>query len=760
MQSGSGPTDEIITAANVDLSNCDREQVHMPGLIQPHGVMLVLRPDDLVILQASENTASLFGIAAETLAMGRLDALLGPEQAERMSDAIARAEDRLDAGPLHMLPDIPAGDGREGFQVMAHRAGDVLIVELERISGERPRLDALYAELSVSIDRLHGATSLSAFFDLAVTQVRALTGFDRVMAYEHAEDGSGEVIAEARRDDIDSYLGHHFPASDIPAPARRLFALSWLRHLPDVNYTPVPMAPPTKPPVDMGRALLRHVSVMYSAYLTNMQVRATLVMPLMKAGRLWGLISCMHYAAPRRVPCETRTAVEIFAHMISLRMAEQEDRDTAAYRQRMSDANAAIKLEIERGPDYDRGLKAAAPSLHGWMDATGAALATERSLVMVGETPTKDEVSALVAWLIGHMEDRSVFATDHLAALYPPAAGFPATAAGLLAARLMQSRGGFVMWFRPAIPRKVLWAGDPHKPVQVTVVDGQSYLTPRRSFAAWQETVANRCPPWKAWEVEAAEDLRQTIGAVALVRTNEDLKRSNTELDSFAFAASHDLKEPLRGISNFATFLKRSAEAKLSDEERGRIATILRLTKRMDGLTDALLQYSRMGQTEATLELVDLAELLLQILQELQSKIAEKGVEVRVPSALPTIRSDRVWLTEVFINLIYNAIKYNDHPAGERWVEITWRVTDGRLAISIRDNGIGIAPQHLEHVFGIFRRLHARDQYDGGNGAGLTIARRTVERLGGRLWAESEGLGKGSTFVFTLGSDPMRAAPS
>jgi light-regulated signal transduction histidine kinase (bacteriophytochrome) len=750
----------MVTAANVDLSNCDRELVHMPDLIQPHGAMLVLRPDDLVIRQASENTASLFGVAAEALPMGGLEALLGPKHAARIRREIARAGDRLDGGPLYILPEIPADEGRAGFHVMAHRAGDALILELERMSGARPRLEALYAELAVSSDRLQSATTLNAFFDSAVADARALTSFDRVMAYQFAEDGSGEVIAEARRDDLESYLGHHFPASDIPAPARRLFALSGLRHLPDVNYGPVPLSPPANAPVDMSRAMLRHVSAMYSTYLKNIGAHATLVMPLLKAGRLWGLMSCMHHSGPLHVPCETRTAVELFGSMVSLRMAAQEDRETAAYRERMSRASAAITTEIERNSDYHLGLKAAAPLLHGWMEATGAALALDHSLDLLGETPTKDQVSALVAWLDAYMGDRTEFATDRLAALYPPAGALQATAAGLLAARLMYGRSGFMMWFRPAIEQTVMWAGDPHKPVQEHEVDGRTHLTPRSSFAAWRETVADRGAPWKTWEIQAAKDLRQSIGAVALARMNEDLRRSNTELDSFAYAASHDLKEPLRGINNFVTFLERSAETKLTNEELGRIETIKRLAKRMDGLTDALLQYSRVGQTELSLNPVDLSELLREVIQELQPMITRKGVEVRTPRALPTIQSDRTWLMEVFTNLIANAIKYNDRPPGERWVEVTWRVTDGRLVISIRDNGIGIAQRHLEDVFRIFRRLHARDQYDGGNGAGLTVARRTVERLGGKLWVESEGPGKGSTFLFTLGAAPAEGTPS
>jgi chemotaxis family two-component system sensor kinase Cph1 len=217
--------------------------------------------------------------------------------------------------------------------------------------------------------------------------------------------------------------------------------------------------------VDMSRSILRHVSVMYTGYLKNIRAQATMVMPLMKAGRLWGLISCMHHAAPLHVACEARTAMDLLSHMVSLLLAEQEDRDTAIYRQRMSDSIGSIGHQLEQQADYYRGLTEGAFSLHGWIESTGAALATEHGIVLLGKTPTQEQVSGIAAWLTGHADSKAVFATERLAELYPPAAAFQATASGLLAARLMQSRTGFVMWFRPEIIQTVAWAGDPRKPV-------------------------------------------------------------------------------------------------------------------------------------------------------------------------------------------------------------------------------------------------------------------------------------------------------
>jgi chemotaxis family two-component system sensor kinase Cph1 len=504
----------------------------------------------------------------------------------------------------------------------------------------------------------------------------------------------------------------------------------------------------------MSRAVLRHVSVMYSSYLKNMQVHSTMVMPLMKAGQLWGLISCMHHGSPLHVPCETRMGLELLAIMVSLSMAEKDDLDTMAYRHRMKEAIECLISQMAQEPVYHRGLSGGAVNLGGWLDAAGAALVTGSGIVLFGQTPDEQAVAHLASWLSGQDDRVLVFATDQLSQVYPAAAGLEDTSAGLLAARLMRGRPECVMWFRPEAVGTIDWAGDPNKPVQVDVVDGRARLTPRGSFDLWKQDVSGRSRPWLECEVEAAGALRRAIAERVLVQLNTELRRSNEELDSFANAASHDLKEPLRGIHNFARFLQRSARGKLNAEEDGRIETIIRLSRRMDELTDALLDYSRVGRTAFPMEYVDLNKVVKQALDVLETRITETGTVISVPRPFPAVRSSRVPLANVFNNLITNALKYNDRPAGQQQIEIGWRDDTGGRVFYVRDNGIGIADEHLEHVFRIFRRLHGRDEYGGGTGAGLAISRHTMERLGGRLWAESGGLGLGTTFLLSLAGTP------
>jgi signal transduction histidine kinase len=237
---------------------------------------------------------------------------------------------------------------------------------------------------------------------------------------------------------------------------------------------------------------------------------------------------------------------------------------------------------------------------------------------------------------------------------------------------------------------------------------------------------------------------------------NEELEQTNRELDDFAYIASHDLKEPLRGIHNYSRFLIEDYADRFDEEGRAKLETLTRLSRRMETLIDSLLHYSRLGRTDLAIDEVDVQEVVDDVIDRLGISLREQDTEVRILRRLPVIQSDRVRLGEVFANLITNAIKYNDKP--QRWIEIglvdTPRTAGGDASAEhtfyVRDNGIGIPERHLDTVFRIFKRLHGRDQFGGGTGAGLTIVRKIVERHHGRVWIESTP-GEGTTVFFTLG---------
>ncbi len=237
-------------------------------------------------------------------------------------------------------------------------------------------------------------------------------------------------------------------------------------------------------------------------------------------------------------------------------------------------------------------------------------------------------------------------------------------------------------------------------------------------------------------------------------RYTKSLEDSNRELDDFAYIASHDLKEPLRGLHNFSRFLLEDYGEKMDEEGMGMLNTIADLTKRMDALLSSLLHYSRLGRTELSVRKTDLNETVRNAIAMYTAKIKERNADIQIVRSLPTIVCDSIRIDEVFQNLISNALKYNDKK--DIKIEVGYRTDHpahpGETVYFVKDNGIGIEQKNLENAFKIFRRLHPQDAYGGGTGSGLPIARKIITQHGGRIWAESEGKNKGTTFLFTIPS--------
>lgn len=742
---------ELVTVRNVDLSNCDREQIQFPAATLSHGFLLALREPEMTIVQAGENAPHFLG--------GTLDQVLGQRMERWFNDLLIRQvlermiQNPQDGPAIHV--NRTSFGGRE-FDVFAHRCSGSLILEFElreEMAGGRT-LD-LYAKVHAGIARLQRESTLQAFLDTAVKQIREFTGFDRVMAYQFLEDGSGAVRAEAVAEGFDPFLGLHYPPSDIPLPARRLFKMTWLRHQPDIGYKPVQIVPAINPitghSLDLSYALLRSVSVMYSQYLKNMGTQSSMVMTLLKNGELWGLIACHHHRAPRHVHFETRTACEFLAHMVSLLLSAKDEQEGYEYRAKLQTTMSHMVSTAAVTNDLTKALVDQRPGLLDFVDAGGAALVLHGKPVLAGATPEAEQVQALVNWL-GARGEPDLFATDFLSAVYAEAGEYPAIASGLLAIPIGGGKDDYILWFRPEFQRTVNWAGNPLKPVDISD-DGQR-LFPRASFAIWKELVRSKSKPWKTVEIEAARELRSSLLELAVRQAEKlqalyrDLQRSHAELDAFAYIASHDLKEPLRGIHNYSQFVLEDESDTLSKDAVEKIRTVVRLTRRMDQLLDNLLHYARMGRQGLEIGACDLNKLLSETLDTLATRIQESGAEVKVHGPLPEVHADCTRVGEVLLNLISNALKYNDKE--RKVVEIGCERGKEGTVFFVRDNGIGIAPEHQESIFSIFRRLHPQDRFGGGAGAGLTIARKILERHEGRIWVESIP-GEGSTFRFTIG---------
>lgn len=750
-----------MTDVTIDLTNCDREPIHIPGLIQPHGVLLVLQNPTLEIVQVSRNTEAVMGRQPEDLLGQPLSDLLDAKQIKLIQQCLA--EDFEHINPLNLS--IKSLNKSIYFDGIVHRLEAAIVLELEPKKAKRKTdFFEFYQQVKGTITRIQKAPTLLDMSQIVVKEVRRITGFDRVMVYRFAPDGAGSVIAEDTNQET-SYLNLHYPASDIPKQARHLYTLNWLRLIPTTSYQPVTLIPATNPftnqPLDLSLSVLRSVSPIHLEYLQNMGVDASMSISLMHDQKLWGLIAC-HHLSPKYVPYNIRTVCEFIGQVMSVELTNKTATEDIDYKMQLKSLQTQFVEALSQAENLLDGMVQLKSQLLNLVNATGVVVCSGNEYFQVGVSPSEEAVHALLDWIKPQLHN-SLFETRSLSKDYPAAESFKAIASGVLALEISKVHRNYILWFRPEVMQTVNWGGNPNKPVEVSV-DGSLRMSPRLSFDLWQETVQGCALPWKPCEIEAVAELRSLIVGVVLRQADElslmnfELQRSNEDLDSFAYIASHDLKEPLRGIHNYANFLMEDYEEVLDEDGVAKLQTLVRLTQRMEDLINSLLYFSRLGRTELMRQTVNLDELVHQTIATLTIARPQNEVEFRIPQPLPSIEGDLAQVNELLTNLISNAIKYNDKAS--KWIEIGFISGNEEnsdlypLTFYVRDNGIGILQQHLDKIFQIFRRLHGRDDFGGGTGVGLTIARKIVERHGGRIWLESTS-GQGSTFYFTLAAETI-----
>ena len=756
---------ESVTAENVNLTNCDREQIHIPNSIQPHGILFVLAPEDLTILQVSDNIRSFLGYNPEDVLNQPLANFLAASEINSIQQCLA--EDFEHVNPLKIA--FSTQEQIQYFDAIVHSYDGLVILELEQTQEkEYVNFIKFYNLVNSCVAKLQNTISLLDTCNAIVNEVRKLTGFERVMVYHFNDDSSGNVIAESKIDEIIPYLGLRYPATDIPLPARKLYVNNWLRIISNVNYQPVEITPIINPltekVVDLSFSSLRSVSPIHLEYLKNMGVTASMSISIIRNKKLWGLIAC-HDSRPRYISYEVRTVCELLGKILSAELLEKQENEELDYKIKIQNIPKYFIESISQTDNFIDALVQGEEKLLNIVSATGVVVCNGDELITMGKVPEKSEIHSLLNWLEYQTQD-NIFHTNTLTALYPQAERYKTIASGLLVLKISRIHRNYILWFRPEVIQTVNWAGNPVKQVE-NLPDGEVRIHPRKSFELWQETVKNSALPWKKCEIEVVTELRSAIVSIILTKSDEiakvnlELERSNNELDSFAYIASHDLKEPLRGIHNYSSFLMEDYAEVLDEEGMSKLQTLIRLTQRMEDLIDSLLHFSRLGRVDLSLKNNDLNEILDSAIDVIKMSKVENSIEISIPRKLPIVNCDRVQINELLMNLVSNAVKYNKNDCKQ--VEIGFLDTleqldpnlqqkiqaQNQVVLYVKDNGIGIPQKHHGNIFRIFKRLHGKKAYGGGTGAGLTIVKKIVERHGGEIWLKSE-VGAGTTFYLSL----------
>lgn len=507
-----------ITLEPLDQTSCDRELIHAPGSIQPHGMMLVAGMDPLRVQHVAGDIERRLGVTAWEGEL--LKVLVG----DLIADEITALTISGVAGGF--MGQLQTTDG-EMLDVSAHRSGSCVVVELETASVECLSASRVMDRVAIAAAGFERAASMTAVCERAAIEFRRLTKFDRVMVYRFLDNAAGKVLAEDKREDLHSFLNHHFPASDVPQQARALYVRNVLRVIPDAAYKPVELRPAwtQSDPLDMSDCSLRSVSPLHLMYLCNMGVQASASFSIVRDGVLWGLVAC-HHDSPLTLTYDISAACRSLAGSLGRQIKAKDEAESFRQRIRLRSFEDDIVALLSREGSLDEALSNHLDEIGRMMGGDGVAVLRGRELVTSGICPGDSEIRTLAAWLADRAVE-PVFSTDCLSHAYPAGTGFQNLVSGVLSVTLSVDEPWLLLWFRAEQIETVEWAGNPHK---ARNLDPSLPLTPRASFDAWAEIVRGHARDWSLAEVEAATRLRSALLDVQQNRRLRDLNRHLTKI--------------------------------------------------------------------------------------------------------------------------------------------------------------------------------------------------------------------------------------
>ena len=653
----------------VDLTNCDREPIHVPGSIQPFGFLLALLSDFSICI-ASENVADYLGFTPAEL----LQRPVAEVFRERALEAIRTRIDYL-AGKdaVERLFGLTLQDGGRAFDVAIHFSGVYLVIEAEPSviepdvnSGELVRL---------MLGRIRKTTTIAELAQESARQMKILTGFDRVMVYRFHPDGSGEVIAEVAGGGLEPFLGLHYPASDIPRQARLLYQRNWLRIIADVNTGPAVLtstATHSATLLDLSMSVLRAVSSIHIEYLRNMGVSASMSVSILRDGALWGLFACHHYS-PRHISFERRTAAELFGQMFSWILENRERETDIGYETRAHQIQERM-MEVAASHAHSRGaIVDFIADYRKMIECDGVAVWSDGHITLAGETPTEAEVMDLIAF-VNRTTPGRICASAEIAKVYAAGEAFRDRAAGFLAIPISRTPRDCLIFFRREILRSVNWAGDPNKSYMSGPLGPR--LTPRKSFELWQETVRGQSAPWSASDLRIAEGLRVTLLEVILQLADLAARerRAAQERQELMIA---ELNHRVRNILSLVRGLVAQSKDTAGNIEEfvtvlgGRIQALARAHDQITSLNWAPVAIKSLVESEAGAYLGSRA-----------GRIRMGGPDVALdPKAFAT-------LALVVHEMMTNSAKYGALADSTGQVEVVWTLDQGaRLVIDWKESG-------------------------------------------------------------------------
>ncbi len=751
-------SDLTVFVAPADLGDCAREPIHIPGSIQPHGYLIVLNEADLTLAAISQNAADALGVAPAALIGQPVADLFVSSTPEVLETALKSQKGDVAVRVRFRHVSLPGDwDGR------IHQGDGLTLLELKpRIPVARA--ESLFGEVRFAIERIRKSETAESACERLASEIRQLTGFERVMIYRFDADWNGEVIAEDRSPESSSYRGHAFPESDIPAQARALYARNPVRLIPDARYIPSPIVPAVHPstgqPIDLSAVTLRSVSPVHLEYLANMGVAASMSVSIVRDGRLWGLVAC-HHSSPRVLSYGVLEGCEVLAQALGWYLDARERNAAGACVAAVRRLEGELKTQAGYERDYRARLELVAPALLALTGSQGLAICYDRESWTVGRVPADEQIAALAQWLSARDEVR--ITTDRLPDLWPAGGRGVGAASGIAAVKLAD---GWLIWFRAEWRHTLTWAGEPGKSQRAEAIG--SRISPRQSFASWRQRVRGRSRPWTLPDLFAVDEAQMLVVRTMmedqmrrLVASEDALRTAKTKAEEesraksqFLANMSHELRTPLNAIIGFSDLIK-------SDVRGGATPKIIEYATDVNDsgwylleLVNDILDLSKVeaGKYILDTEPLDPGDVIGEAIRVLSLKLHQAEIRFYGPDLkhLPILVADRRALKQILVNLLSNAVKFT--PKGGR-VDLTVDPIDGGLRMTVTDTGIGMSKEVLSRIGRPFEQADdGFGRQTEGTGLGLALTKSLVELHAGTMEINSvQGSGTSVSVTFPAG---------
>ncbi len=756
-----------MTANKVNLETCDREPIHLIGEVQPHGALIAVDENSLVVEYVSDNSAAFIGYGPDAVIGQQLASLIGSENAGQLADFPLEP-----STPELLKPWFITFDGPDETSInaecMAHRNKGFIILEfLQPENAPAPVWEDELLRQGI-ISELIKPGALKELAEASAGFIRDVTGFDRVMIYKFAEDKHGEVIAESTNRP-DSFLGLHYPASDIPDPARRHFTLNVMRSIPDINGKRIPIYGRTgdianaesAQPLDLTYSKLRAVAPVHVEYLNNMGVGASLSISLITNNELWGLVACHHY--DKRVVSSSRLRfAELLGGTTSALLQSIEN--TSQLRKSIQAEKTAFHIEqqVRSGRALLELVEDQAATMMELIDAQGLLLVLGDDRVQIGQVPQGPLDMTGLRKLLAD----GIATTQSLSSVIEMDRDQMALAAGAALLDLSDDGRDYLILFRSNFHQTIRWAGKPEK-IETTGEDGITRLSPRGSFALWQEERRDQSQPFDATDRDALRILRRALFALNSVERERialeaqkaaegeeirlrhallDAARANS-LGELASAIAHELNQPLSAIANYVSACRqefRNANVALPKNAANLMDEAVTETVRAGDLVRRVRDFISRGDLNA--DYIDLNSAIRQgvELALVSCRLPRLEVNLLLDDDIPSILADPVQIGQVILNLARNSFSAMEGSDIQKLTVEVSMDTD-YVQVTVADTGPGIPADVQKYIFEPFHASTTK-----GMGIGLSLCRSIVEAHAGRIWAQPSTTGAALAFQLPI----------